>query len=146
VRISSPVESWERGTELDLQEGPEFLANGANLFIVYSTRESWLKDYRLGLLRVKNAQLALTDTANLQKSGPVFTGSGRVYGVGHPSFTTSLDGKESWMVYHSKVDTVPGWNRVIRMQKFGWKGDGSPDFGTPVPSAEAVAVPSGECK
>src|SRR5207249_3437001 len=28
VRISSPTESWERGTELDLNEGPEFLQHG----------------------------------------------------------------------------------------------------------------------
>jgi len=146
VRISSPVEAWERGTELDLQEGPSFLSNGPNLFIVYSARESWLKDYRLGMLRVKDPRVALTDTANLQKIGPVFTGSGSVYGVGHASFTTSPDGREPWIVYHSKVDTLPGWNRVIRMQRFGWKSDGTPDFGLPVPSSQALAVPSGECQ
>src|SRR5207237_2279225 len=28
IRISSPTESWERGTELDLNEGPEFLSHG----------------------------------------------------------------------------------------------------------------------
>ena len=48
VKISSPVESWERGTELDLNEGPQFLFHDDDVFIVYSTRESWLPDYRLG--------------------------------------------------------------------------------------------------
>jgi len=47
VLISSPTESWERGTELDLNEGPEFLQRGAAVFVIYSTRESWLKEYRL---------------------------------------------------------------------------------------------------
>lgn len=146
VRISSPDASWKKGTELDLQEGPEFLSHDSQLFIVYSTRESWLRDYKLGMLHVRDPNVALTDTANIEKSGPVFSGSGTVYGVGHASFTTSLGGKEPWIVYHSKVDTVPGWNRVIRLQKFGWKSDGTPDFGTPVPSSQAIPVPSGECR
>lgn len=146
VRISSPVESWERGTELDLQEGPEFLENGPHRFIVYSTRESWLPAYRLGMLRIRDTLVALSDTTNLQKVGPVFGGSGRVFGAGHPSFTTSPDGSEPWIVYHSKVDSTPGWNRVIRMQRFSWKPDGAPDFGVPVASSQALALPSGECR
>ncbi|HYW50286.1 MAG TPA: hypothetical protein VE861_06760 [Gemmatimonadaceae bacterium] len=84
-------------------------------------------------------------TANLLKIGPVFSGTADVFGVGHASFTTSRDGAEPWIVYHSKVDPSPGWNRVIRMQRFGWKTDGSPDFGAPSPSSIAVAKPSGEC-
>lgn len=52
VRISSPVESWELGTALDLNEGPQFLRHDDELFIIYSTRESWLPDYRLGQLRL----------------------------------------------------------------------------------------------
>jgi hypothetical protein len=31
------------------------------------------------------------------------------------------------------------------MQKFGWKADGSPDFGNPVSPSQAIPVPSGEC-
>ena len=36
------------------------------------------------------------------KSGPVFTGNDRIHGVGHASFTTSPDGNEYWIYYHSK--------------------------------------------
>ncbi len=32
----------------------------------------------------------------------------------------------------------PGWDRVIRAQPFGWKPDGSPDFGTPVASGVKI--------
>ena len=85
------------------------------------------------------------DSSSWIKSGPVFTGTETVYGVGHASFTTSPDGAEDWIVYHSKVDPTPGWDRVIRMQKFGWHPDGSPEFGAPVPSGRPVAVPSGQC-
>jgi len=146
VRISSPTESWEHGTELDLNEGPEFLSHGDQTFIIYSTRESWLADYRLGQLRLKSSDSDPMDSSSWLKTGPVFTGTATVYGVGHASFTTSPDSLEDWIVYHSKVDARPGWDRVIRMQRFAWHADGSPDFGTPVPTGQPISVPSGQCR
>ena len=145
VLVSSPVESWERGTELDLQEGPEFLEHEGTVFIIYSTRESWLPAYKLGQLRLTAPLTAPMNPDSIVKSGPVFAGTPRVFGVGHASFTTSPDGREQWIVYHSKVATTPGWDRDIRMQRFGWKPDGSPDFGTPVAAGDAIAAPSGQC-
>jgi GH43 family beta-xylosidase len=145
TRISSPTESWEKGPELDLEEGPEFLLHGADAFIIYSTRDSWLKEYELGQLRLRPG----ADPLNPQswvKSGPVFQGAGDVYGVGHASFTTSPDSSESWIVYHSKTSPTPGWgDRVVRMQKFTLRADGSPDFSTPVPSGRLTPMPSGQC-
>jgi GH43 family beta-xylosidase len=146
VLLSRPEASWERGTELDLQEGPEFLERGGEQFIIYSTRESWLPEYKLGQLRLKTPTSDPLDPSNFIKSGPVFTGTTGVYGVGHASFTTSRDGTENWIVYHSKADPSPGWNRVIRTQKFTWNADGSPNFGIPTPTNQAVTLPSGECK
>jgi GH43 family beta-xylosidase len=143
VRISSPVEGWERGTELDLQEGPEFLQRGGNTFIIYSTRESWLPDYRLGQLRLSGANPL--QPASWTKSGPVFQPGEGVIGVGHASFTQSPDGTEDWIVYHAKTSASPGWDRVIRMQKFTWNADGSPNFGIPVPTGRQVDRPAGEC-
>jgi GH43 family beta-xylosidase len=144
VRISSPTETWEDGPELDLNEGATFLLHGGRTFIVYSARESWLPDYRMGQLSLRDGADPL-DPASWIKSGPVFAGYGEVYGVGHASFTTSPDSTEDWVVYHSKTAETPGWERVIRLQPFGWKPDGSPDFGTPVPSGEPIPMPSGAC-
>ena len=150
MKISSPVESWERRVDpvdgLDLQEGPEFLVNGDQTFIIYSTRESWLPAYRLGQLRLTSPDADPMSPASYVKSpGPVFASANGVFGVGHNGFTVSPDSTEQWMVYHAKVDTTPGWNRVIRMQKFDWHPDGSPNFGVPVPSGQPLRVPSGEC-
>src|SRR5438105_3883790 len=75
VKLSSPTESWEIGTELDLQEGPEFLEHAGQTFIIYSARESWLRDYRLGQLRLTTNADPMTP-ASWVKSGPVFTGAG----------------------------------------------------------------------
>ena len=143
VRISSPVEAWERGTELDLQEGPEILQRGGQTFIIYSTRESWLPDYRLGQLKLTGADPL--QPASWTKSGPVFQSGEGVIGVGHASFTTSPSGTEDWIVYHAKTSASPGWDRVIRMQKFTWNADGSPNFGIPVPSGRQIELPAGEC-
>lgn len=149
VEISAPTASWEVGTELDLQEGPEFLQRGDQTFIIYSARESWLPDYRLGQLRLTSPTADPLQPSSFVKSGPVFTGSaaGGVHGVGHASFTTSPDGAESWIVYHAKSKTSPGWDdRVIRAQTFEWNADGSPNFRAPVPNGQTMAVPSGECE
>lgn len=146
VRISSPTESWEIGTELDLNEGPEFLIRDDDVFIIYSARESWLPDYRLGQLRLAASDADPMVPDNWTKSGPVFTRTQSVPGVGHASFTASPDGSEDWIVYHAKTSTTPGWDRVIRTQPFGWNADGSPDFGTPVPSGEEIPMPSGQCE
>lgn len=142
-KISSPVQSWETGGPLDLNEGPEFLKHSKDVFIIYSTRESWTPEYRLGQLRLKPGANPLEEKSWV-KTGPVFQGTPDVLGTGHASFTTSPDGKEDWIFYHAKKDTVPGWNRDIRLQKFSWKTDGNPDFGIPVKAGTPVRKPSGE--
>ena len=149
VLLSSPTESWERRVDptdgLDLLEGPQFLERDGRVFIVYSTRESWTPAYRLGMLRLNALDADPMQPASWTKTGPVFAAANGVYGPGHNGFAKSPDGTEDWLIYHAKVDTGPNWNRVIRLQRFGWRADGSPDFGEPVPSGQPLAVPSGEC-
>ena len=149
VRLSSPTENWERRVDpvdgLDLMEGPQFLERNGNVFIVYSTRESWTPAYRLGQLRLRGADADPMQPGNWTKSGPVFAAANGVYGPGHNGFAKSPDGTEDWLIYHAKVDTGPNWNRVIRLQPFTWRPDGSPDFGEPIASGVPLPVPSGEC-
>lgn len=146
VKISSPIENWETGGPLDLNEGPEILKKDANVFIVYSCRESWLVDYRLGMLQLIDPEGDLLNPANWVKKGPVFTGNSGVFGVGHCSFVKSPDNKEDWIVYHSKKNSTPGWERDVRMQPFSWNVDGTPNFGSAVPAGKAMNLPSGEKK
>ncbi len=141
VKLSSPEETWETGGPLDLQEGPEVLILGNNLFIVYSCRESWTIDYRLGLLKLKDNTSSLLSPESWQKSGPVFSGP---FGAGHCSFVKSPDGKEDWIIYHSKKSIREGWQRDVRMQKFIWDRSGYPVFGEPVQTGAEVKRPSGE--
>lgn len=143
VKISSPEESWEIGGPLNLNEGPQFLKHQNDVFIIYSTRESWTPEYRLGQLRLKQGSNPMTPS-NWTKTGPVFQGSEKVLGTGHASFTTSPDDTENWIIYHSKISAAPGWNRDIRLQQFFWDKAGNPLFGKPIPAGEKIKKPSGE--
>ncbi len=144
VLLSSPEESWETGGPLNLNEGPEVLKNGGQVFIVYSCRESWLKEYRLGLLQLKNTDADPLNPENWTKKGPVFEGNNSVYGVGHVSFVKSPDETENWIIYHSKKNTEPNWERNVRMQPFQWNADGTPDFGRAISAGVKINRPSGE--
>ncbi len=144
VKISSPVENWEAGSELAINEGAQVLKNGDNLFVIYSASESWLPAYNLGQLRLVGEDPMNPD--NWEKKGPVFEGTEDVHGVGHASFTTSPDGTEHWIAYHTKVSPDPGWERVIHLQPFSWNRDSSPDFGDPIPAGISIPKPSGACE
>ncbi|MFB6249076.1 MAG: family 43 glycosylhydrolase [Salinibacter sp.] len=146
VRISSPTAPWEQGTELDINEGPTLLKHEGDTFILYSTRESWLPAYRMGQLRLEGPSADPMTPENWAKRGPVFQGTEKVHGVGHASFTTSPDGTEDWIVYHTKKDTEPGWDRMIFAQPFTWGERGNPQFGTPTPPDSVLSVPSGQRK
>lgn len=143
VKISSPEESWETGGTLNLNEGPQFLKHRRDVFIIYSTRESWTPEYRLGQLKLKQGSDPLLPSS-WEKTGPVFQGDDKVLGTGHASFTTSPDGKEHWIFYHSKVSAEPGWNRNLRLQQFFWDKQGNPVFGKPIPAGTKIKKPSGE--
>ncbi|KAI7374475.1 hypothetical protein KC336_g20207, partial [Hortaea werneckii] len=57
-------------------------------------------------------------------------------------FTTSPDGRESWIVYHGMRNPYTGWSaRDIRAQKFEWNENGTPNF--PRPGYGPYEVPSG---
>ncbi|PIQ22022.1 MAG: glycoside hydrolase [Cytophagales bacterium CG18_big_fil_WC_8_21_14_2_50_42_9] len=144
VKISAPTEEWETGGELDLNEGPELLRKNEKAFIIYSCRESWLKEYRLAQLSLADTTLNPMQPENWVKSGPVFQSTAYVFGVGHCSFTKSPDNTEDWIFYHAKKSVTPGWQREIRLQPFTWKPDGSPAFGVPIPSGKPIRLPSGE--
>jgi GH43 family beta-xylosidase len=146
VLISEPTLPWEKSVAA-INEGPEILQRDDKVFLLYSADASWKPVYKLGMLTFSGGDPL--DAKNWVKSPtPVFEQyndeTGSVFGPGHPTFTTSPDGKQDWMVYHAKLDDRDGWNRDIRAQPFTWKADGSPDFGRPIPANYPVDLPSGQ--
>lgn len=150
IKLSSPELTWERnsGIGVYVNEGPQFLAHGNKVFIVYSASGCWTDDYALGLLSAdKDADL--TDPASWTKGAqPVFqkNAASRAYGPGHNGFFKSPDDTEDWIIYHANPATNQGCgnNRSIRMQPFTWNADDTPDFGTPVELYKKIKKPSGE--
>lgn len=155
VRLSSPTYEWEQHGDLHdadnpphvyVNEGPEFLSHGDQVFLIYSASGCWTENYSLGMLSA-NANSNLLDATSWTKHPlPVFTASveNGVYAPGHNSFFKSPDGTEDWILYHA--NSAPGQgcgkHRSPRAQKFTWNSDGTPDFGIPVKAGVALPIPS----
>ena len=141
--LSRPEHDWERIGRPLVNEGPEALWHSNDLFIIYSASGSWGDDYCLGQLRWTGADPLLPGSW-VKHPRPVFSKTARVFGPGHASFVLSRDGREHWMVYHSARRSGSGWDRQVNLQRFGWRADGSPDFGTPLPPGTGMPAPSGD--
>ncbi|GAA4792643.1 glycoside hydrolase family 43 protein [Olivibacter ginsenosidimutans] len=150
VRISKPTFDWERqwkgGPEVYVNEGPQFLQHGDDLFIVYSASGCWTDHYSLGLLRLQGDNLL---NAGHWKKYPLpilaTSKENGVYSPGHNSFFKSPDGTEDWILYHANSHPGDGCGgkRSPRMQRMSWNTDGTPHIGTPVSTQEQLQVPSG---
>ncbi len=142
--LSSPEYSWEKGDNINLLEGPQILKHGDDVFILYSTRGSWTRHYKVGQLKLKPDADPLDPGSWVKASQPVFKGADKVYGVGHASMTTSPDDKEYWIYYHFKTAPEGGWkNRHISLQRFDFDKAGNPVFGKPQGYGK-IKRPSGE--
>ncbi|WP_116787049.1 glycoside hydrolase family 43 protein [Flavobacterium psychrotrophum] len=154
VLISEPTYNWEKQGDLNdavnpphvsVNEGPQFLQHGNDVFIIFSSSGCWTDFYSLGMLRLKG-----TDPMNPQSwtkhPEPIFVKSEKngVYAPGHNSFFKSADGKEDWILYHANDNPGEGCGnkRSPRMQKINWNADGTPNLGTPVSNKEILQIPS----
>ena len=138
VVISRPELAWER-IGFHVNEGPAVLNRNGRVFIAYSAAATDAY-YCMGLLWA-DAGADLLDPKSWRKSPtPVFKTdeAAQQFGPGHNSFTTTPDGRTDLLVYHARNyrdivgDPLNDPNRHARVQAFGWRDDGFPDFGTPV--------------
>lgn len=154
--LSAPELPFEMKVDehISLLEGPSALYHGDDVFILYSCRGSWTVNYKMGQLRLKEGCDPM-DPASWEKKGEaVFEGLYEedqagylVGGVGHASFTTSPDGKENWIHYHSMKADGKGWSdRYAYLQKFTFDKDGEPVFGLPADPSLPMERPSGEVR
>ncbi|MFD4633314.1 family 43 glycosylhydrolase [Streptomyces sp. NPDC058284] len=138
VRLTTPEYDWEC-VGFKVNEGPSFLQRNGRVFMTYSASATDA-NYCMGLLTA-TAGSDLLDPASWRKSPhPVFTSNDttKQYGPGHNSFTVAEDGRTDVLVYHARPyrdivgDPLNDPNRHTRIQRLGWKPDGTPDFGVPV--------------
>lgn len=154
VRISRPEYDWEKIGDLkgetpphiNVNEGPQALLHGNDVFIVYSASACWTDNYALGLLRFKGGDNLLDSSKWIKTPQPVFKQSpaNGVFATGHNSFFISPNGKENWILYHANSNPGDGCGnkRSPRAQKFTWNADGTPLFGEPVKEGQALAIPA----
>ncbi|WP_223777869.1 glycoside hydrolase family 43 protein [Streptomyces sp. 135] len=138
VRLTTPEYDWEC-VGFKVNEGASFLQRNGRVFMTYSASATDA-NYCMGLLTAE-AGCDLMDPRSWTKSPrPVFTSNDRTkqYGPGHNSFTVAEDGRTDVLVYHARQyedivgDPLNDPNRHTRVQRLGWKADGTPDFGVPV--------------
>lgn len=149
--LVDPDQPWERGagsgqSSYPVAEGPQALYHNGKTFIVYSASDTGNYNYCSGMLTYDGTGDPL-EKGSWTKSGPYFQYSraNGVYAPGRLSFTTSPDGKQSWMAYHAKTtDDYTYEGRETRAQEFTWNADGTPNFGIPVSVKTALTPPSGE--
>jgi GH43 family beta-xylosidase len=142
--LSTPTYAWER-QDGRVNEGPVALNHEGKTFIIYSASGCWGPDYKLGMLTYMGGD-PLSAAAWTKSPAPVFQSANGVYAPGHNTFFKSPDGKEDWIVYHANNSAGGScdMNRTPRIEKFTWKSDGRPDFGSPAATDIEIEVPAGE--
>ncbi|WP_158534903.1 glycoside hydrolase family 43 protein [Mucilaginibacter hurinus] len=143
VLIAEPTNAWERHQYTEsgktyrvaLNQNPEVIKNqGGDVFVTYTANTCVTDNVSLGLLTLKSGSDPLVAENWTKSASPVFSSSRDAYGPAFNGFFKSADGKEDWIIYNANPLPGQGCNvtRTPRIQKFGWKADGSPDFGAPV--------------
>ena len=146
--LTKPEQPWEINGG-PVNEAPQIIKNSSGkVFLVYSASGCWTDDYALGMLTLNDGGNPLLPADWVKKQQPVFTKNttNNTYGPGHNAFFKSPDGAEDWFIYHANSSSGQGCagSRNIRIQKFTWNTDGTPNFGTPAQTGVALNVPSGE--
>lgn len=139
VCVSKPDLDWERRGYC-VNEGAAVLKRNGRIFITYSASATD-RNYCMGMLTAADTSDLLDPASWHKATEPVFRTSDEngQYGPGHNCFTVAEDGDRDALIYHARPypeirgNPLTDPNRHMRAQIFGWRADGTPDFGVPVP-------------
>ncbi len=144
VALTHPELSWEV-IGFRVNEGAAVVKRNGRVFITYSASATDY-NYCMGLLHAPEDADLLDPKSWTKSPEPVFgtdEAAGQ-YGPGHNCFVEDEQGRVI-MVYHARNykeiegDPLDDPNRHTRAQLVGWREDGMPDFGTPVPDTSQKA-------
>jgi len=137
----SPSQSWEGGTN-KWNEGPAVLKHGGYYFMLYSGSAYDNPNYAMGYATATNPMGPWTKyTGN-----PIVKKTSTVSGPGHCAVTTSPDGTELWLVYHTQQQLSGGAERQLAIDKikFVEQPSGPALLTVPgAPSSTMINAPSG---
>ena len=147
AQISRPEYNWETNEKPHVNEGPQILKSPNGVVnVIYSASGSWSDSYCLGRLILKQNGNPMNPDDWIKAQEPVFEQNRYVdtYSTGHASFVKSPDGSQDFIVYHATKNPGDGWDgRGVRVQKFTWNEDGTPNIGKAKDYNSRVNVPSG---
>jgi xylan 1,4-beta-xylosidase len=107
VEVVSPSAAWEK-TNVPVTEAPWMLKHGGVYYLLYSGGSANTDHYAIGYATAKNPLGPFTKYS----WNPIIREEDGVLGPGHGSVTRDREGK-LWLVYHQQKNKIPGWNRVI---------------------------------
>ena len=117
VLLTTPSQVWETGSKSPVwNEGPEMIKHNGIYYLTYSGNCFSSRAYSVGYA-TSDAPLG---TFTKYSANPILTAGSypEISGSGHHSFTTSPDGKELFMVYHTHTDpNVGGGNRQVNIDR-----------------------------
>ncbi|CAG7650548.1 glycoside hydrolase family 43 protein [Paenibacillus allorhizosphaerae] len=122
--LLKPEQSWEvQSGKMRWNEGSYVLKRNGTYYLMYSANCYCGKAYAVGYATSRQATGPFTKYAN----NPILSASYKeVSGTGHHSVTTSPDGKEWFIVYHSHIDPAKGGApRQMNMDRMGFGPDGT---------------------
>ncbi|WP_438350401.1 S-layer homology domain-containing protein [Paenibacillus sp. FA6] len=125
-------------------EGPRVLQKDGKVFVTMSEGDYQSDGYRLSYFMNTDGDFLNEDSWT--RTDDVFVSTRDVSGPARAGFVKSADGKEDWMIYHSRVYKGTERNswRQVNIKKFDWNEDGTPNFGSPVSPGEWQSYPSGD--
>lgn len=125
-------------------EGPRVLQKDGKVFVTMSEGDYQSDGYRLSYFMNSDGDFLNEDSWTRKDN--VFVSTGDVSGPARAGFVKSADGKEDWMIYHSRVYKGTERNswRQVNIKKFDWNEDGTPNFGKPISPGQWQNYPSGD--
>lgn len=123
--ITRPEHEWEirSGPEWRWNEGPFVLKHHGKYYLMYSANFYASRDYSVGYAVAENP---LGPFVKALHNPVLFSTNAEISGPGHNSVTTSPDGKELFIVYHTHTDPKkPGGDRQVCIDRMGFREDGS---------------------
>jgi GH43 family beta-xylosidase len=146
VRMDSPTAITEDRVPVGLlAEGPRILRHGGKIILTGAGGGFSSKSYCLKAQVWNPAKGGLTDKEAWDTLGVLFKTTDEVWGPSRAAFVPSADGKETWMVYHSKIFPADrNGFRQVNIKPIAFSADGLPLLGAPPSPFEFLPLPSGD--
>lgn len=127
VEIISPVEAWETDISASLQAPAVVERDGLRL-LVYAGSNCISTERSLGVVVQNAADSPLDASRWTRRNDPwlVSSAAQETWAPGQPSFVTSPDGTEDWLVYHAADTATRGCSpqRALHFNRIVWAADG----------------------